>query len=100
MMKENYIVTKTDKSDRQCILTENEYVLVGEQHVKDDEVKTSKEVEKNEDILNCHALQFCRLLGLCDAQNCSRRLKSSILNQNTLPPSLYFTVKDHKAAEP
>ena len=65
-----------------------------------DAVKTSEESEKNEDILNCHAMQFCRLIGLCDGQSCSRRLKSAILNQNTLPPSLYFLVKDHKPWTP
>ena len=43
---------------------------------------------------------MCRLLGLCDGQNCSRRLKSAILNQNTLPPALYFLVKDHKPWSP
>ena len=43
---------------------------------------------------------MCWTLGLCDGQNCARRLKSAILNQNTLPPSLYFTIKDHKAIVP
>ena len=94
------IVTKTDKSGRQCVLTEDEYVQMGEQHVSGDVVKNRDEMEKIEDNLNCHALQFCRLLGLCDGNNCARRLKSALLNQNTLPPSLYFTVKDHKPIVP
>ena len=63
LVKENHIVTKTDKSGRQCLLTENEYIQVGQQHVSRDPVKSRKEMEKNEDILNCHAIQFCRLLG-------------------------------------
>ena len=96
MEDKKLIMTKTDKSGRQCLLTENEYIQMGEQHVQDGEVKTRKEMEKNEDILNCHALQFCGLLGVCDGNNCARRLKSATINQNTLPPSLYFTVKDHK----
>ena len=100
MKDKNLIVTKTDKSGRQCLLTADEYVQMGEQHVEGDVVKTRKEVEKNEDILNCHALQFCRLLGVCDGENCARRLKSAMINQNTLPPSLYFTVKDHKLMVP
>ena len=94
------IVTKTDKSGRQCVLTEDEYVQMGEQYVSGDVVKNRDEMEKNEDDLNCHTLQFCRLLGLCDGNNCARRLKSALLNQNTLPPSLYFTVKDHKPIVP
>ena len=100
LVKDGHIVTKTDKSGRQCLLTENEYIQIGEQHVERDEVKTRKETEQNEDNLNAHSLQFCRLLGLCDGQNCARRLKSAILNQNTLPPSLYFTIKDHKTWTP
>ena len=83
-------MTKTDKSDRLCLLTENGYIQIGELHVEGDIVKNREEMNKNEDILNCHAQQICRLLGLCDGQNCSRRLKSAMLNQNTLPPSLYF----------
>ena len=81
-------------------MTEEDYVVTGQPHVENDVVKTREEMEKNEDILNCHALQMCRTLGLCDGQNCARRLKSAILNQNTLPPSLYFTIKDHKAIVP
>ena len=103
LVKENHIVTKTDKSGRQCLLTENEYIQVGEQHDSRFPVKIRKEMEKNEDILNCHAIQFCRLLGVCDGNNCARRLKSALMNQNTYPPSLYFTIKDHKqmvAGEP
>ena len=44
--------------------------------------------------INCY--RMCKLMGLCDGQNCSRRLKSALLNQNTKPPSLYFLIKDHK----
>ena len=36
LVKENHIVTKTDKSGRQCLLTENEYIQVGERHVSRD----------------------------------------------------------------
>ena len=68
----------------------------GQPHVEEDDMKTRSEVEKTEDLLNCHASQMCRLLGLCDGQNCSRRLKSALLNQNTKPPTLYFLIKDHK----
>ena len=93
-------MTKTDKSGRQCLLTENEYIQVGEQHVSRDPVKSRKDMEKNEDVLNCHAIQFCRLLGVCDGKNCARRLKSALMNQNTYPPNLYFTIKDHKAMIP
>ena len=96
LIKEGHIVTKTDKSGCQCLLTEIEYIKIGEPHVKGDTVKTMKETEKNEDILNCHTLQLARVLGLCESQNCARQLKSALLNQNTLPPSLYLTVKDHK----
>ena len=100
LVKDDHIVTKTDKSGRQCLLTEIEYIQVGEQHVNGDPVKTRKEMEKNEDVLNCHAIQFCRLLGVCDGQNCARRLKSALMNQSTYPPSLYFTIKDHKPLVP
>ena len=100
LTKRKHVVTKTDKSDRLCLLKEEDYVKTGQPHVQGDVVKTRKEMEQNEDVLNCHALQVCRLLGLCDGQNCARRLKSAILNQNTLPPSLYFTIKDHKEITP
>ena len=47
--QDNYIVTKTDKSDRLCLMSEQ----TGELHVK-----TRKEMEQ--DILNCHALQILK----------------------------------------
>ena len=100
MLKEKHIVTKTDKSDRLCLLSEADYIRTGEPHVTGDDVKTMEEAKVSEDLLNCHALQFCRLLGLCDGQNCARRLKGALLNQNTSPPSLYFLVKDHKPITP
>ena len=100
LISHNHVVTKTDKSDRLCLLTEHDYIQTGEPHVENDIVKTRKEMDQNEDILNCHALQMCRILGLCDGQNCARRLKSAIMNQNTFPPSLYFTIKDHKQITP
>ena len=100
MVKNKHIVTKTDKSGRQCLLTEDEYIATGLPHVVGDEVKTRKEVEKSEDILNSHATHFARLVGLCDGQDCARRLKSALLNQNTLPPCLYLTIKDHKPMTP
>ena len=33
LVKDDHIVTKTDKSGRQCLLTEIEYIQVGEQHI-------------------------------------------------------------------
>ena len=53
LVKQKHIVTKTDKSDRLCLLTEDEYVQTGQPHVENDHVKTRKEMEQNEDILNC-----------------------------------------------
>ena len=100
LVKQKHIVSKTDKSDKLCLLTEEDYVKIGQPHVTNDEVQTDEDVKKSEDILNCHAQQMCRLLGLCDGQDCSRRLKSAILNQNTRPPSLYFLIKDHKPIVP
>ena len=59
MMKEKkHIVTKTDKSDRLCLLSEDDYIKTGEPHVIGDEVKTMDESKVNEDFLNCNALQF------------------------------------------
>ena len=55
LISQNHVVTKTDKSDRLCLLTEQDYIQTGEPHVESDIVKTREEMEKNEDILNCHA---------------------------------------------
>ena len=46
IQNKNFIVTKTDKSGRQCLLTEEEYIQMGEQHVDGDEVKTRKDAER------------------------------------------------------
>ena len=47
MMKERkHIVTKTDKSDRLCLLSEYDYVKTGEPHVTGDEVKNLDEAKR------------------------------------------------------
>ena len=40
LISQNHIVTKTDKSDRLCLLTEEDYIQTGESHVENDIVKT------------------------------------------------------------
>ena len=43
LVKQGNIVTKTDKSGRQCLLTENEYIQVGEPHVEGDQKRIRTE---------------------------------------------------------
>ena len=42
LINQNHVVTKTDKSDRLCLLTEQDYIQTGEPHVENDIVKTGK----------------------------------------------------------
>ena len=53
-----------------------------------------------ENIHNCQSYQICRVFVVCNAHNCSRRLKSALTNSNTNPPNLYFQIKYHKTPKP
>ena len=74
------IYGKTDKSYKPFLVTEEEYLEIAKPHVDKDNTISLAEVKKKENILNCHTFQISRVFGVCDGQNCSRRLKSAFLN--------------------
>ena len=65
MMKEKkHIVIKTDKSDRLCLLSENDYVKTGEPHVTEDEVKNLDDAKTNEERhLELQRPSFLQIVG-------------------------------------
>ena len=97
---DNLIYGKTDKSDKPFLLTEEEYLEIAKPYVDKDKTISMEDVTKKENILNSHTFQIFRIFGVCDAQNCSRRLKSDLTNSSILPPACYFSLKDHKERVP
>ena len=96
----NQIYGKTDKSDLPFLVTEEEYLDIAKPHIAKDIIINETKAKKMENALNCQAFQLCRIFGLCNSQNCSRRLKSTLTNSNTKPPNLTFQIKDHKTPRP
>ena len=59
--KGEIVVTMTDKSTKFCIMRQEDYLKLGEDHTKKDIEITREEVQKREKILNSHALYWCRM---------------------------------------
>ena len=100
MIKEDKIVTKTDKSDRLCLNTLPNYIAMAEPHISQDKVVNKEELVANERLLNGHTYQLCRILGVCTAWDDGKKVKSAMTNKNLPPPCLKLSVKDHKEIQP
>ena len=59
--KGEIVVTMTGKSTKFCIMRQEDYLRLGEEHTKKDIEITREEVQKREKILNSHALYWCRM---------------------------------------
>ena len=50
------VITMTDKSSKLCIMSREDYLKLGDDHVKKDAEIGRQEVQKSEKILNLHSL--------------------------------------------
>ena len=55
------MITLTDKSTKFCIMKQEDYLKLGEEHTKKDREITREEVQRREKVLNSHALNCCRM---------------------------------------
>ena len=90
------MVVLSDKSSKSCLMTKNNYVSCVEQHISNDRKIVPKEIHTTEKLLNGHAVQFARSVGLCAQRASDQRLKSALINNEIKPPPLYCLIKDHK----
>ena len=80
------------------MITMEEYVKMGEVHIKDDRVITEEEVQKIQTDLNRHATSFLNIfnVGETHGERNVSRIHSAFTSKACAAPSLWLMPKDHK----
>ena len=94
------VIFKTDKSDRMCVDTLDNYDNAMKEHVENDATVTKEEYTKVEEEMNGHAVMWGRMLGVGAAHGHRDRVKKALLSHDSSAPVLRGHRKDHKAAAP
>ena len=90
------IIMKTDKSGKFCIVSVEDYLKMGEVHVKKDQIIGREEMIEIEKTLNGHAMSWCKIWGTGAAHKHEERVMSSKTTRSENRASLYLMYKDHK----
>ena len=94
--KGEIIIIQTDKSSKLCIMTREDYLKLGEDHVGKDEIIERDEILKIEKKLNEHALAWCKMWRTDEAHGHEDRIRQSKVTNSENRADLYLTYKDHK----
>ena len=91
-------IYKTDKSDRLCCDTVDNYDAAMREHVDKDVVVTENDYTKIEEEMNGHSVMWGRILNIGAAHGQEDRVKRALVSHNSAAPVLRGHRKDHKAA--
>ena len=91
-------IYKTDKSDRLCCDTVDNYDAAMKEHVDKDVVVTEDDYSKVEDEMNGHSVMWGRILSVGAAYGQEDRVKRALVSHDSAAPVLRGHRKDHKAA--
>jgi len=89
-------VFTTDKSDKLCGDSVQNYDEAMKQHVENDEIVTKDEYSKVENEMNGHAAMWGRILNVGAAYEQKTRVKKALLSHESAAPTLRGHRKDHK----
>ena len=90
------VIMKTDKSNKFCVATREEYIKMGEIHTKNDKKITREEIHEIEKQLNGHSVAWVKMWGTgADNGHQDRVIDSKTTKSNNLA-SMYIAYKDHK----
>ena len=90
------IVMKTDKSGKMSVTDRENYVKMGQEHVKDDKRIDREEVKKIDKLMNEHSAAWCNMWGTGRHHGQEDRIVSSKTTRSENTAKLYLTHKDHK----
>ena len=97
--KKEIVIFETDKSKRFACDTTDNYKLLGETHVSNDEVVTIAETKRFEKEINAHTEMWLRILNAGAKTGHYDRIKTSMKTKNNPPAPLSILRKDHKQFE-
>ena len=90
------VVLKTDKSGKMSVTDRDNYVQMGQEHVKNDKIITREEVKKTDKVMNEHSAAWCNMWGTGKHHGQEDRILSSKMTRSENTAKLYLTHKDHK----
>ena len=94
--KGEIVITLTDKSTKFCIMKQEDYSKLGEEHTKKDREIPREEVHKREKVLNSHALNWCRMWKTGEDHGHMGRVRASKVSRSENRAELYLSYKNHK----
>ena len=90
------IVMKTDKSSKFVVTTEEDYIAMGQEHIKDDIPLKRQEIVEIEEKLNGHNRAWAQIWNSGDDHNHLSRIITSKTTHSENIADLYLMFKDHK----
>ena len=78
-------------------MTKEDYIKLGEEHVRKDKEITLDEVKEKEKILNSHSLAWLKMWNTGEAHQHKDRIRSSKVSHSGNRADLYLSYKDHKS---
>ena len=93
------VIFETDKSKRFACDTIDNYKLLGDAHVRNDEVVTMADTKQFEIEINAHTEMWTRILNAGEKTGQYDRIKTSMKTKNNPPAPLSILRKDHKQCE-
>ena len=96
MKTENLVCLETDKTGKFALDTKENYINKIKKHIAMDEVITTKEVTKIENVINKHAEHAARITMAGENTGQTKRVKSNFKTKDNQIPIIHGTSKDHK----
>ena len=93
------MITMTDKSSKLCIMSRDDYLKLGKDHVKKDTEIGRAEVQRREKILNLHSLSWIKMWRTGGDHDHGDRIRQSKTANSENRAYLYLSYKDHKKVE-
>ena len=97
--KEEILVIKTDKSGKLSVTDRENYVKMGEPHVKDDLVVDRMKIRELDKTMGEHSRAWCSIWGTGASHGQEDRIISSKVTKSENTAKLYLAHKDHKKEE-
>ena len=96
IQKREIIVMKTDKSSKFAVTTEEEYIKMGEVHIKGDREVSRQELQDMEEYINGHSRAWAQIWQSGEDHNHQGRIIASKIQHSENIADLYLMYKDHK----
>ena len=89
-------IMKTDKSNKFAVTTLENYIEMGQKHIRNDREVSYEEITEREKILNGHSSMWIKMWGVCEAHDQVDRVRGSRITHSRNVAKMTLLLKDHK----